>query len=140
MTVKSKTGSSEIVTLLNQFGHGISYSVLREAETAMTERQAQRQEAGSLLPSNAQPNVFATFGFDNNDLLEETLSRKGTTHATNGISVQRRSLGCSNLEPVNEIQGHKNFKKRSFKSVGTQIINYPGGKKVGPVPVQLPKE
>ena len=46
MTVKSKSGSSEIVTLLNQFGHGISYSVLREAETAMAERQTQRQEAG----------------------------------------------------------------------------------------------
>ena len=140
ITVKSKTGSSEIVTLLNQFGHGISYSVLREAETAMAERQTQRQEAGSLLPSNAQRNVFATFGFDNSDLLEETLSGKGTTHATNGILVQRRSLGCSNLELDNEIQGQKNFKKRSFKSVGTQIINYPGGKKVGPVPVQLPKE
>ena len=84
--------------------------------------------------------MFATFDFDNNDLLEETLSGKGTTHATNGILVQRRSLGCSNLEPANEIQGKKNSKKRSFKSVGIQIINYPGGKKVGPVPVQLPKE
>ena len=93
MTVKSKTGSSEIVTLLNQFGHGISYSVFREAKTVMAERQTQRQEALSLLPSNAQANVFATFGFDNNDLLEETLSGKGTTHATNGILVQRRSLG-----------------------------------------------
>ena len=41
MTVQSKTGSSEIVTLLNQFGHGISYSVLREGETAMAERQTQ---------------------------------------------------------------------------------------------------
>ena len=39
-----------------------------------------------------------------------------------------------------EIQGQKNSKRRSFKSVGIQIINYPGGKKVGSVPVQLPKE
>ena len=70
--------------------------------------------------------MFATFGFNNNDLLEETLSGKGTTHATN--------------EAHNEIQGQKNSKKRSFKSVSIQIINYPGGKKVGPVPVQLPKE
>ena len=111
MTVKSKTGSSEIVTLLNQFGHGISYSVLREAETAMAERQTQRQEAGSLLPSNAQRNVFATFGFDNNDLLEETLSGKGTPHATNGILVQRRSLGCSNLEPVMKSRVKKILKR-----------------------------
>ena len=39
MTMKGITGSSEVVTLLNRFGHGVSYSKLEQIETAMTKRQ-----------------------------------------------------------------------------------------------------
>ena len=60
----------------------------------MAMRQVKRYEGGSVLPSNAQPGVFATFCWDNNDLKEETLSGKGTTHCTNGIMIQPKVQGC----------------------------------------------
>ena len=39
MTVKSLTGSSEVITILNRFGHGLSYSQVEETETALAEKQ-----------------------------------------------------------------------------------------------------
>ena len=41
MTVKSLTGNAELVTLLNRFGHGLSYSQIEELETAIAEQQKQ---------------------------------------------------------------------------------------------------
>ena len=60
----------------------------------MAVRQAQRQENGCILPSNISQGIFSIFAFDNNDLLEETLSGHGTTHCTNGIVIQRQQIGC----------------------------------------------
>ena len=90
LNVKSLTGSSQVVTMLNKLGHGISYPKLREMETSMAVRQAHRQENGCILPSNINQGIFIIFAFDNNDLLEETLSGHGTTHCTNGIIIQRQ--------------------------------------------------
>ena len=44
MTVKSLTGNAELVTLLNRFGHGLSYSQIEELETAIAEQQITRDE------------------------------------------------------------------------------------------------
>ena len=44
ITMKSITGSSEVVTLLNRFGHGVSCSKLEEIETAVAEGQKQTQK------------------------------------------------------------------------------------------------
>ena len=52
VTVKSLTGSAELVTILNHFGHGQSYSQVEEAETAIAEKQAEQQGGGVLLPSS----------------------------------------------------------------------------------------
>ena len=87
--VKSKTGSVEINTVLNKLSHGILYSQLEEIETGIAEVQMKAVKHGALLPSNCQLNIFTTFAFDNNDLVEETLSGKNTTHCTNGIVIQR---------------------------------------------------
>ena len=40
-----------------------------------------------ILPSNINQGIFSIFAFDNNDLLEETLSEHGNTHCTNGIVI-----------------------------------------------------
>ena len=58
MTMKSIIGSAEVLTLLNRFGHGVSYSKLEEIETAMAERQINKHENKDLLPSNCQKNIF----------------------------------------------------------------------------------
>ena len=60
----------------------------------MAARQAQRQENGCILPSNISQGIFSIFAFDNNDLLEETLSGHCTTHCTNSIVIQRQQIGC----------------------------------------------
>ena len=74
MTVKSLTGNAELVTLLNRFGHGLSYSQIEELETAIAEQQITNLRNGVLLPTVCSPSVSAVFCWDNNDLQEETLS------------------------------------------------------------------
>ncbi|CAH3152689.1 unnamed protein product [Pocillopora meandrina] len=72
--VKSLTGNAELVTLLNRFGHGLSYSQIEELETAIAEQQITNLRNGVLLPTVCSPSVSAVFCWDNNDLQEETLS------------------------------------------------------------------
>ena len=74
MTVKSLTGNAELVTLLNRFGHGLSYSQIEELETAIAEQQITNLRNGVLLPTACSPSVSAVFCWDNSDLPEETLS------------------------------------------------------------------
>ena len=52
VSVKSMTGSSELVTILNRLGHGTSYTELEEHEIAVAEKQIERQQDGIVLPSN----------------------------------------------------------------------------------------
>ena len=76
LTVKNLTGSKELITLLNRYGHGVSYDKVLEVETALAEGQVRTELNGVILPKCIQPNVFATFCWDNIDILEETLSFK----------------------------------------------------------------
>ena len=76
MTVKSLTGSVELITILNRFGHSLSYSQVEELETALAETQIARQQNDVLIPDACSPNVPGVFCWDNNDVLEETLSGK----------------------------------------------------------------
>ena len=74
VTVKSLTGNAEVITLLNRFGHGLSYSQIEELETAIAEQQISNSNDGVVLPSACSPSIPAVFCWDNNDLQEETLS------------------------------------------------------------------
>ena len=76
MTVKSLTWNVELITILNRFGHGLSYSQVEEVDTALAEMQIAKQQNGVLVPSVCYPNVPAVFYWDNDDLQEETLSGK----------------------------------------------------------------
>ena len=91
MAVRHVTGSSQIVRLLSRFGHGLSLTQLNELETALAEQQVASQgEQDVFVPSTAVPGVWTTFSWDNIDFCKETLSGKGTTHCTDGITVQRK--------------------------------------------------
>jgi hypothetical protein len=94
MTVRHITGSAEIVSLLNRFGHCVSYTTLLELETAMCNAIV---ETDKLLPVTIDPdkNVVTHFCWDNFDLNEETPSGAGTTHSTHGIVVQETTEECT---------------------------------------------
>ena len=105
--------------MLNHFGHCISYSQVLELETAMAEQQLGQQRDDVLLPSCIIPGVFATLAWDNNDLQEETLSGKGTTHCTNGIIVQRTVDTC---EPPPSKPKRLKITRRSLDVQPSQVI------------------
>ena len=76
MTVKSLTGNVELITILNRFGHDLSYFQIEEVETALAEMQIAKRQNGVFVPSVCYPDVPGVFCWDNNDLQEETLSGK----------------------------------------------------------------
>ena len=87
MSIRHLTGSAELVTLLNRFGHCISYSATLEIETAICNKI---KDSTDILPPNIlkNKNLITHFCWDNFDLVEETLSGAGTTHSTHGIIIQ----------------------------------------------------
>ena len=62
MTIRHMTGSAELITLLNRFGHCISYTTTLELEIAMCDQVTDRKE---ILPSNINKdkNVLTHFLF-----------------------------------------------------------------------------
>ena len=72
MTVKGV----ELITILNRFGHSLSYSQMEELETSLADYQIAKQQNGVIIPDACCPNVPGVFCWDNNDLLDETLSGK----------------------------------------------------------------
>ena len=118
LAVKNLTGSKEVITLLNRYGHGMSYDQVLEMETRLAENLFEEQEHGVILPKVVSPNVFSIFCWDNIDLLEETLSGRGTTHCINGIVVQRQVSGCA-LPP--KLPQKKAVRRRTFRAVPSQV-------------------
>ena len=94
VTAHHLTGSKQIVTLLNKMGHCSSYDDVEVINTGLArEIKAKAEEVGVVIPSNISPGVFAQFAADNNDLNEETLDGKQTTHATTIVAYQREQFG-----------------------------------------------
>ena len=87
MTVRHLTGNAEVVTILNRYGHGQSYSRTLELETAMCNSVT---SSDSVLPVtiSRDNNAVLHLCYDNFDLDEETPSGSGTTHSTYGIIIQ----------------------------------------------------
>ena len=77
MAVKNISGSKQVVELLNRFGHGLSNTQLDAMETAIAiQQQSIIDIAGVYVPRNVQayPNIIVQMCYDNNHILEETLS------------------------------------------------------------------
>ena len=87
MSFRHLTGSAEILSTLNRFGHCASYSRLLELETAICKTIEDRD---STIPTTIAPgkNVVTHLCWDNFDLKEETPSGAGTTHTAHGIIIQ----------------------------------------------------
>jgi len=93
LTVKNLTGSKEVVTLLNRYGHGISYDQVLQIETTLAEEQLKSN--GVVVPKTIKPNVFSTFCWDNIDILEEPYQVKVQRTAQMASSYRDRSLGVN---------------------------------------------
>ncbi|KAK3719580.1 hypothetical protein QZH41_006794 [Actinostola sp. cb2023] len=75
-------------------GHCSSYDEMRTVDTSIAlEMLAKAEELGTVIPSNIVPGPFVQLAADNNDLNEETLDGKNTTHATTMVVFQRKSFG-----------------------------------------------
>ena len=82
LALKNLTSSKEVITLLNRYGHGISYYQVLDMEMRLAENLLEGKEHDVILQKVVSPNAFSIFRWDNTDLLEETLSGGGTTHYT----------------------------------------------------------
>ncbi|CAC5405828.1 unnamed protein product [Mytilus coruscus] len=130
--LKTQTGSSEIVKIINKFGHSVSYDQVEEIETSIAEQMIMNTEDDIFIPSIIRKGVFLCFCWDNNDLCEETLSGQGTTHCTNGIVIQTRPDWCENEDEANQppLQRSKN---RSLKTLTEeQPVHFYSKPRVGP--------
>ena len=93
----------------------------------------------SYIPSNIQLGRPAVFRFDNNDILEETLSGKGSTHCTNDILVQRSANTAVIVEPRSFSQLHCNSEtsRRTYKrhsplplcDIQDHVLRYTAGRR-----------
>jgi len=87
MSLRHLTGSADVLSILNRYGHCQSYDKVLELDTALA---AEVQRTDSMLPSNISTtgNVVSHLCWDNFDINEETPTGSGTTHTTHGIIIQ----------------------------------------------------
>ena len=135
MAIRHWTGSSNLITLLNGFGHSISHSAVLEYDTALANMELTRN---NIVPDGFKPEVHTTLIWDNNDFMEETRSGAGTTHNTNGIIVQRFSELETNAQ--NQLTKMKKTGKRSVEPPARNILAYYSQKKRGPARIMCEKE
>ena len=117
MSVHYLPGSAQLIELLNGLGHCTSNSAVLKRNTALAELQLKRGE--EYVPLNVISQVLTTLVRDNNDFGEETLSRRGTTHNTNGIIIQHGN------QLVTEEQEQSSLARSRKKSLSHQhqILN-----------------
>ena len=97
MTIRHLTGSAELISLLNCFGHCQSYTKILELETAMCDNVTDRE---GLLPATttSTDNIVTHLSRDNFNLNEETPSCSETTDAAHSTIIQEKSDSSSIIE------------------------------------------
>jgi len=117
MAVCHLTRCKQLVVLLNQMGHISSYEELLAVDTSLaTEVIAKAETYGTVIPSNISPRSFVQLAADYNDLNEETIDGKNTTHATTMVVYQRKLFG-PDLPPTTA--GDHSQRRRSLKRSGS---------------------
>ena len=133
MSVRHTTGSKQLVTVLSRMGHCSSYDELESVDTSLAkEILAKSQQNRAVIPSNIFPGPFVQFAADNNDLNEETLDGKSTTHATTLVVYQKKTFGPM---PPPEVYADQSRKQRSLEkiTVDDEILDCSGQGKRPPV-------
>jgi len=97
-------------------GHCVSNEEIPAANTSIAEEVLAQVEAfGTVIPTNIKPGAFVQIAADNNDLNEETLDGKNTTHATTTVIYQNKMFGPD--PPPTTVE--QRAKRRSLQATGT---------------------
>ena len=140
--VKSLCNNTEVVRLINHYGHGISYSLIEEIETEHAlQIISEQKEKRVIIPDNMKSDdgdsSVALMVADNIDNLECTLSGAGTSHRVNSILVKKQTqVKNQAINEQEELQPPtKRVCLRSLppEGINNEILEYYGGKRVGPV-------
>ena len=116
MSIHHLTGSKQLVTMLNRMGHCVSYDDVEVMDTSLAKEVLARSElTGVVVPPNITPGGFVQVAGDNNDINEETLDGKSTTHATSRVLFQRGLFGPA---PRRMVLADHSKRKRSLESTG----------------------
>ena len=117
LAIKSLTGSKQLVTLTDRFGHTVGNETIRRLDMEL-EHTCKRS---SDLVSNdivKRRDLSIGLAWDNFDLNIETLSGAGTVHHTYGICCQNIDENC--MEVIEEITlgaSSEGKRKRKFSKV-----------------------
>ena len=110
------TTSKRLIELLNKMGHCVSYDEMRAVNTSIAEDVlAKAEEFGTVIPTVIKAGSFVQIAADNNDLNEETIDGKTTTHATTMVIYQNRTFGPD--PPPSPVEQRP--KRRSLQATGT---------------------
>ena len=125
--VKSLTGNTELIQILNRLGHSLSCSQIEEVDTVLCLPKLERSVDD--VPGDICPFVFTNLAWDNIDRLEEPVSREGSSHRVNDVAVQTKIVG-----PMQEQVKHAVIKSkmRSIGPVALEPPTYNVGQRVGP--------
>ena len=139
--VKALCNYTEVIRIINQYGHGISYSMIEEIETELALKVINKQkESRVIIPEGITADncgsPVALMIADNIDNLESTLSASGTSHRVNFILVTTKATEINReMEEGDEYQCPAKRKcRRSLppEAISSEIRDYYGGKRVGP--------
>ena len=124
MTIRHMTRSSQLIQILNGFGHSASHSSTLEHDTALAQRQLTLGELA--VPKGIRDGKFTTLVWDNIDFGEETLSGKGTTYSTNGIIIQWVDKTDTEMQEYAPTPSIKKTKQRSIEVPSMRLEPYFG--------------
>ena len=89
--VRHMTGSAQLNSLLNWFGHCISNSQALEVETAIAKEILKETENTVVIPSNIDTTRPVVWAYDNNDITEETRKMEVETAIADAILKENES-------------------------------------------------
>ena len=139
--VKALCNNTEVIRIINQYGHGISYSMIEEIETEHALKVINEQkESRVIIPEGITADncgsPIALMIADNIDNLESTLSDSGTSNRVNSILVTTKATEINReMEEENEYQCPAKIKcRRSLppEAISSEIREYYGGKRISP--------
>ena len=114
--IRHMTRSKQLITKLSRMGHCSSYDDVEAMDTSIANEIIAKSDIfGVVLPSNISTGVFVQVAGDNNDIHEDTLDDKRTTHATTLVLFQRGQFGPA---PKPKVYADQTKRKCSIESIG----------------------
>ena len=131
--IKSLCNNTEVIKIINQYGHGISYDKVGEIETeyalkVIDELKQSRVIILECFTANSCKISVALMVAENIDNLENTITGSRTSHRVNSILVTMKAPETN--QEVEE--GEEEYCRPTKRSSLSEIPDYYGGKLVGP--------